>query len=62
MENFKVVDYGSKNGWDKGHPGWAVIKKCEELEHERVGGSIGRCAYWTQCNICGYKYSVDSSD
>jgi hypothetical protein len=55
---------GCANGWSKVP---AEIEKCKELAkteegHGKIHNNLGRCYNEYGCEICGFTYTVDSSD
>lgn len=54
----KVRDLGWANGW-KATP--EVVSKCLEAGHKRDDWEMGRCDHEIRCDICGYRYRMDSS-
>jgi len=54
-----LEDLGYANGWVETP---LIVQNCEELEHVKQYRNLGGCqhAYW--CDICMYRYKVDSSD
>lgn len=55
----ELKSLGSANGWSKTPQ---IVLDCEKAGHELQGKNIGRCLNEYSCPICGYKYTVDSSD
>ena len=53
-------DLGYANGWNGKMP--EIIGECESKGHTRYEQNIGRCLHEYGCEICAYKYYVDSSD
>jgi len=50
---------GYANGWDKTPE---IVHECREKGHLGYAGNVGRCLTEYGCEVCGYKYLVDSSD
>jgi hypothetical protein len=54
-----VQDLGWANDWSE----WPeIFKRCRELDHDVISVKKGECLHEDRCDICGYKYMVDSSD
>lgn len=60
----KTIDLGYANGW-VGRDGKIklpeIVKICEKKGHVKQRTTVGRCLTEYSCEICGYKYLVDSS-
>ena len=57
-----MIDLGYMNGW-KETPD--MVKKCREKGHETTSHkfrTIGGTVQEYRCDLCGYKYKVDSGD
>ena len=57
-----MIDLGYMNGW-KEIPD--MVKKCREKGHETTSHkfrTIGGTVQEYRCDLCGYKYKVDSGD
>lgn len=52
----EVVDLGFANGW-KNTP--EIVRNCT---HGQYREAVGSCLTEYGCEVCGYKYLVDSSD
>ena len=57
----QFIDLGFANSWEKeAVPQIALM--CKALKHQLSSFEEGRCLTKYYCEICGYSYSVDSSD
>lgn len=54
----KVRDLGWANGW-KATP--EVVSKCLEADHKTIDREVRLCDHEIRCDICGYRYRMDSS-
>jgi len=54
-----MKDLGYSNGWDKTPE---IVHECREKGHLGYAGNVGKCKTEYGCEVCGYKYLVDSSD
>lgn len=52
-------DYGYVNGWTETPE---EVRECERKRHRMFTRAIGRCVTEYGCEICGFKFQVDSSD
>jgi hypothetical protein len=55
----EMNDLGYANGW-RDTP--EEVQKCNDLGHRGYSINRGNCLNEYGCEICGYKYLVDSSD
>jgi hypothetical protein len=53
----ELKSLGYANGWGDSTP--ELVAKCEHVGYTK---NIGNCLNEFGCEICGYKYLVDSSD
>jgi hypothetical protein len=51
-------DLGYANGW-KNTPD--IVEKCRKKKHSISGVTVSNCLHEYFCDICKYKYQVDSS-
>jgi hypothetical protein len=56
-----TVNLGYANGWvyDKTP---TIVEICDKQKHKLWSRNVGKCLTEYGCDICGYKYKVDSSD
>ena len=54
-----TVDLGYANGW-KDTP--KILRTCNKRKHFMYIKTVGKCLNEYGCELCGYKYLVDSSD
>jgi len=55
----KLADLGYANGWGGKAPD--IVRACRASKHSCKATDLGRCLTEWRCEICGYKYKVDSS-
>lgn len=53
------IDFGTANGWLETPE---LVKRCVGKKHSPKQTGIGRCLTEVKCELCRYKYTVDSSD
>ena len=54
-----ILDYGYSNGWGGKIP--VLIKRCAEQKHKTQEQSLRMFTRVIWCDVCRYKYKVDSS-
>ena len=60
MENLK--DLGCMNGWSVRNPNWFIIYTCHGKGHVMKDKELGKCYHEYKCEICGFRFTKDSSD
>ncbi len=53
------TDLGMANAWITVPE---IITSCVEKKHSPKKTGVGRCLTEVRCELCGYKYLIDSSD
>lgn len=53
------IDLGTANGWIATPE---LVKKCTAKKHSPKQTGVGRCLTEVKCELCRYKYLIDSSD
>jgi len=53
-----ITDLGYANSWFATP---YLVERCNELGHEVQEEKLGECLRKVSCNLCKYKYMVDSS-
>jgi hypothetical protein len=56
-DNF--IDFGAANGWLETPE---LVKRCVAKKHSPKQTGVGRCLTEVRCELCRYKYLIDSSD
>jgi len=54
-----MQDLGYVNGWEKTPD---IVHECREKGHLGYAKTVGNCLREFGCEICAYKYLIDSSD
>jgi len=54
-----MQDLGYVNGWEKTPD---IVHECREKGHLGYRKTVGNCLREIGCEICAYKYLIDSSD
>lgn len=54
-----TIELGIRNAWREIPE---IVVACDKSNHAVTSKSLGRCYAEYSCSICGYTYSVDSSD
>lgn len=54
-----MTDLGYANGWGEAPE---IVKQCKKEGHYVKSENLGNCLNMYTCEICKYKYKVDSSD
>lgn len=53
------IDFGAANGWTEPPE---LVKRCVARKHSPKQTGIGRCLTEVRCELCRYRYLIDSSD
>ena len=54
-----MKNLGYANGWAETPE---EVVRCQELKHPRWSRNLGRCDNEYGCDVCDFKYQIDSSD
>jgi hypothetical protein len=60
--NKTITNLGYANGWQQGGDNQKVISVCKNVGHVRSSFQVSKSIIEYQCDICGYKYRIDSGD
>lgn len=52
-----MSDLGTANGWTETP---LLVEKCEAAGHKTQEKPIGRCLREVRCEVCNYKFQIDS--
>lgn len=58
----EIINLGYQNGWLLGGDKYKIVMACADSNHKRLSFSVSKSITEYQCDICGYKYRVDSGD
>ena len=61
LTEYQFIDLGYANGWVGGKTP-KIALECARLNHRPSSSNEGKCLTKYYCEICGYSYSIDSSD
>lgn len=53
------INFGTANGWTETPD---LVKRCVAKKHSPGQIGIGKCLTEVKCELCRYKYTIDSSD